>query len=171
MRSWASKGHKDGASVLSWLNARVSGLPQLVGFRVDEVDHGRLIASLDIKPFHLAANGYLHAGTIVTLADTACGYGCFASLPRDRANFTTTNLSCQFLGTTLEGELLVEAMLRHAGRSTQVWDAEVRVPALSEANTKAKTIALFRCTQLLLDERGKDSQSQQPRAKDNEDRS
>ena len=43
-----------------------------------------------------------------------------------------------------EGGVGVEANLVHGGRTTQVWDAIVK----SEAT--AKTIALFRCTQMLL---------------------
>ena len=34
---------------------------------------------------HLAPNGYLHAGAVVALADTACGYGCILNLPGGRA--------------------------------------------------------------------------------------
>ena len=148
------KQHRDAEhweSVLTLLNSRVSGLPRLVGFRVDEVAPGRLLASLDIRPSLLAANGYLHAGTVVTLADTACGYGCFANLPPDAKNFATIDMNCQFIGSALEGTIYAEARLRHAGQSTQVWDAEVRTqPPHVEA---AKTLALFRCTQMLLDAR------------------
>jgi acyl-coenzyme A thioesterase PaaI-like protein len=32
----------------------------------------------------MAPNGYLHAGTVVTLADTSCGYGCVVNLPAVR---------------------------------------------------------------------------------------
>jgi uncharacterized protein (TIGR00369 family) len=90
----------------------------------------------------LAPNGYLHAGAIVALADTACGYGCFAFLPEGGTGFTTIELKTNFLGTAREGTLECEALRVHGGRTTQVWDATVR--------REAKTIALFRCTQLIL---------------------
>jgi uncharacterized protein (TIGR00369 family) len=143
--------NKDWSSLLTLLNQKITGLPHLIGFRVDHVEHGRLIASLPIKSTLLAGNGFLHAGTVVTLADTACGYGCFVSLPPERVNFATVQLSCQFLGTALAGELEVEASLRHAGKSTQVWDAEVRTRTSPEVQRASATIALFRCTQLLLE--------------------
>jgi len=38
-----------------------------------------LDAELEVKPHHIAPNGYLHAGTVVALANTACGYGCVAT--------------------------------------------------------------------------------------------
>jgi len=143
---------KDWASLVGLLNERVTGLPRLVGFRIDHVEYGRVVASLPIQPSLLAANGYLHAGSIVTLADTACGYGCYISLPPNRINFATVQLSSQFLGTALSGDLEVEAWLRHAGRTTQVWDAEVRTRATPETRGVVHhPIALFRCTQLLLE--------------------
>ncbi|MEO9135941.1 MAG: PaaI family thioesterase, partial [Casimicrobiaceae bacterium] len=67
---------------LEAVNRRGDGfLPGLVGFRVIAFDEGRLDAELDIVPRLLAPNGYLHAATIIALADTACGYGCLAHLP------------------------------------------------------------------------------------------
>ena len=98
--------------------------------------------SLPVRSDLLAPNGFLHAGAVVALADTACGYGCFASLPEGGTGFTTIELKTNFLGTAREGTLECGASRVHAGRTTQVWDAAVR--------DGAKTIALFRCTQLIL---------------------
>jgi uncharacterized protein (TIGR00369 family) len=92
----------------------------------------------------MAPNGYLHAATVVALADTACGYGCVASLPDGATGFTTIEIKTNFLGTTREGALACEADLAHGGRTTQVWDARV----IDEGT--GKVIALFRCTQMLL---------------------
>jgi 1,4-dihydroxy-2-naphthoyl-CoA hydrolase len=92
----------------------------------------------------LALNGYLHAATVVALADTACGYGCVMSLPEGASGFTTAELKANFIGTAREGGVSCDARLVHGGRTTQVWDAEVK----SEAAGKA--IALFRCTQIIL---------------------
>jgi uncharacterized protein (TIGR00369 family) len=93
---------------------------------------------------HLAPNGYLHAAAVVALADTACGYGCVMSLPEGAAGFTTAELKANFIGTALAGGITCEARLLHGGRTTQVWDAEVKSEAIG------KTIAVFRCTQILL---------------------
>ena len=92
----------------------------------------------------MAPNGYLHAATVIALADTSCGYGTFASLPDGARGFTTIELKANFLNTVREGALACEATQVHAGRTTQVWDARV----MDESS--ARVIALFRCTQLLL---------------------
>ncbi len=130
---------------LELANARSKGrLPELIGFRVTLIEDGRLDAELDIRPEILAPNGYLHAATIVALADTACGYGCLCHLPDNMANFTTIELKTNFIGTAREGTIAVIASPVHQGATTQVWDATVR------RQTDGKTIALFRCTQMLL---------------------
>jgi uncharacterized protein (TIGR00369 family) len=95
-----------------------------------------------LSPDLLAPNGYLHAGAVVGLADTTCGYGCVASLPERATGFTTIELKTNFLGTAREGTLTCEGRMLHGGRTTQVWDATVRAGE--------KTLALFRCTQLIL---------------------
>jgi 1,4-dihydroxy-2-naphthoyl-CoA hydrolase len=119
-------------------------LPDLLKFDWIEVRRGFARGRFEIAKQHVAPNGYLHAATVVALADTACGYGCIMSLPEGASGFTTIELKANFLGTALEGAVSCEARLLHGGRTTQVWDAEVK----SEAT--GKTIALFRCTQILL---------------------
>jgi 1,4-dihydroxy-2-naphthoyl-CoA hydrolase len=118
--------------------------PGLLGIEVLDVRHGGTRMRLAIEQKHVAPNGYLHAGAVVGLADTACGYGCRTSLPDGAIGFTTVELKTNFLGTALDGTILCTAELVHGGRTTQVWDAEV----IDEDS--GKRIALFRCTQLIL---------------------
>ncbi|RZI40851.1 PaaI family thioesterase [Herbaspirillum sp. HC18] len=119
-------------------------LPELLGIRVTKVDGSLLTSELTVQKSHLAPNGYLHAGTVVTLADTSCGYACIANLPEGAANFTTIELKSNFLGTAREGVIECEAKAVHAGRTTQVWDALVK------QRDTGKLIATFRCTQMIL---------------------
>ena len=118
-------------------------LPGLIGIEVDEIEEGHVRMHLQVREELLAPNGYLHAGTVVALADSACGYGCIASLPNGASGFTTIELKTNFLGTALSGTLTCESKRIHGGRTTQVWDAAVK-------DESGKTLALFRCTQLLL---------------------
>jgi 1,4-dihydroxy-2-naphthoyl-CoA hydrolase len=118
-------------------------LPGLIGIQVDSVEEGTARMHLPLRPELLAPNGYLHAATVVALADSACGYGCIASLPAEATGFTTIELKTNFLRTALQGTLRCESRRVHGGRTTQIWDATV-------TNDDGKTVALFRCTQLLL---------------------
>ena len=121
-------------------------LPGHLGIKVTRVGDMLLEAELDVRKVLLAPNGYLHAGTVVTLADTACGYGCIANLPEGATNFTTIELKSNFFGTAREGVIACEARAIHTGRTTQVWDASV----FHRGEGKNKLIASFRCTQMIL---------------------
>ena len=126
-------------------NERGAGrFPGLLGLQFVEVEPGRIVCEMRVRPELLAPNGFLHAATVVGIADTACGYGTFNSLPEGASNFTTIELKSNFLGTAREGLVRATATRVHAGRSTQVWDAEV-----VNADTDRR-IALFRCTNMVL---------------------
>jgi uncharacterized protein (TIGR00369 family) len=118
--------------------------PGFVGLAITEVAEGLLKGELELRKVLLAPNGYLHAGAIITFADTLAGYGCIAHLPGNAQNFTTVELKANFLNTAQEGTLYGEARAVHLGRTTQVWDA------LVTHGEERRKLALFRCTQLVL---------------------
>jgi 1,4-dihydroxy-2-naphthoyl-CoA hydrolase len=127
------------------INRRGEGfLPGLLGIEFVKVDERGVESRLAVRKALMAPNGFLHAASVVALADTSAGYGCVRLLPEGAKGFTTVELKCNFLGTALEGAIYCRATQAHLGRTTQVWDAEVT----SEA-TGGK-IALFRCTQMIL---------------------
>ena len=131
----------DAAAMNRWGRTQ---FPALVGVEVVAVGHGTVSARLEVRPELLAPNGYLHAGAVVTLADTAAGYGCVAHLPEGAKGFTTIELKSNFLGTARDGGIVAHARAVHLGRTTQVWDVTV------ESADGARTLALFRCTQMVL---------------------
>ncbi len=119
-------------------------LPGHLGVRITRVENGEVDAEMEVLPHLLAPNGYLHAGSIITLADTAAGYACMSNLPDGANSFTTIEIKSNHLGTAREGTIRCTAKGAHLGRTTQVWDVVV-----SNAEN-GKTIALFRCTQMIL---------------------
>jgi uncharacterized protein (TIGR00369 family) len=120
-------------------------LPGELGLVWEAVEAGRVAGRLEVARRHMAPNGFLHAASVVALVDTACGFGCIASLPEGASGFTTLELKTNFLASARAGETVAcEARLVHGGRSTQVWDAE------AVNRTTGRTMALFRCTQMVL---------------------
>jgi 1,4-dihydroxy-2-naphthoyl-CoA hydrolase len=124
--------------------AGVGKLPGHLGLHVLSVNGRELRAELVVRPELMAPNGFLHAGSVVTLADTCCGYGCRANLPEGANGFTTIELKSNHLGTTLDGTIDCVATAVHLGKTTQVWDAVVT------HRETGRTLALFRCTQMVL---------------------
>ena len=137
-------GLRPGIDVTSLNQRGIGRLPGLFGFRVMALEQGMLVAELDVRHDLLAPNGFLHAATVIALADTACGYGCIAHLPKGADNFTTVELKSNFLGTARDGTIACVARPAHLGNTTQVWDAVV------SRRVDGRTIALFRCTQMVL---------------------
>jgi 1,4-dihydroxy-2-naphthoyl-CoA hydrolase len=126
-------------------NRRSAGhLPALAGVEILALSAEEVKSRMAVRREVMAPNGFLHAASVIALADTSCGYGCVAHLPQGASGFTTVELKANFLGTTREGAILCRAHPVHLGRTTQVWDAEVSVEG------SGAKIALFRCTQMVL---------------------
>lgn len=119
-------------------------LPGYLGVEMTALAEGTLSARMAVKRLHVAPNEFLHAASVVALADTTCGYATIAHLPDGAASFTTIELKSNFLGTVREGAVACVATAQHLGRTTQVWDAVVTDEATR------RRIALFRCTQMIL---------------------
>jgi 1,4-dihydroxy-2-naphthoyl-CoA hydrolase len=115
-----------------------------LGIVITRVNSSEVRAELAVQQALMAPNGFLHAGSVVTLADTSAGCACIASLPRGASGFTTVELKSNHMGTARDGTIECVATAAHLGKTTQVWDAVVT------HKETGKTIALFRCTQLIL---------------------
>jgi 1,4-dihydroxy-2-naphthoyl-CoA hydrolase len=131
------------------------GLPGLLQMQMAHVGEGAALGiegSMIVREEHLAPSGYLHGATVVALADTACGFGCLGSLPEGKTGFVTIELKTNFLGTARVGDTIeVHANAVHRGGTTQIWDAIVAVER--PGHDMPVTIAIFRCTQMLLEPR------------------
>ena len=126
-------------------NGRSRGhLPGLAGVEILAITAATVQSRMAVRREVMAPNGFLHAASVIALADTSCGYGCLAHLPQGASGFTTLELKSNFLGTARGGAIACLARPVHLGRTTQVWDAEV---SLEGTETR---IALFRCTQMVL---------------------
>ncbi|GKQ50601.1 PaaI family thioesterase [Bradyrhizobium sp. Ce-3] len=136
-------GHAD--RLVDRINASQAGhLPGALDFQWLEAGRGHIRGRFEIAAKHFSPHGLLHGASLVALADTACGFGCLASLPDGAIGFATSELKTNFIGAAREGGVSCEARLVHGGRTTQVWDAEIK------SEVTGRTIALFRCTQMLL---------------------
>jgi 1,4-dihydroxy-2-naphthoyl-CoA hydrolase len=127
----------------AFMQRQVGYLPGELGIEIIEVKPGFVRSRLPVSKRLMAPNGFLHAASVIALADTSAGYGCIAALPEGARGFTTIELKTNFLGTATEGVIECEARAVHLGKTTQVWDSII-------TDGKGKTLALFRCTQMVL---------------------
>jgi 1,4-dihydroxy-2-naphthoyl-CoA hydrolase len=127
-----------------WNSAGAGYLPGHLGMVFSKVDPDEVVGRMQVRTVLEAWNGFLHAGSVVSLADTCCGYGTLRSLPAGASGFTTIELKSNFLSTARDGAIVCTARPLHQGRTTQVWDAKVQREGADGA------IAHFRCTQMIL---------------------
>jgi uncharacterized protein (TIGR00369 family) len=120
-------------------------VPGVLGVETTEIGPGRVVGQMDVTGPLIAGTGYLFAPAVIALADTLAAIGVGSNLPERSQSFTTIELKANFLGSARESERVVGvATAAHMGRTTQVWDCIVT------NETTGKTIALFRCTQMIL---------------------
>jgi 1,4-dihydroxy-2-naphthoyl-CoA hydrolase len=119
-------------------------LPDFLGMENLVVEPQRVGARVPVRRDLMAPHGYLHGGTLVSVADSLCGYGTIVNLPDDATGFVTIELKSNFLGTIRHGAMMCEATPAHIGRTTQIWDAVVT----DESDNR--TLSIFRCSQLIL---------------------
>jgi 1,4-dihydroxy-2-naphthoyl-CoA hydrolase len=121
--------------------------PGWLGIELLSVDP-RLI-TCRVRPEMVGPHGYVHGGSLASIADSLCGYGAIINLPPESTVFLTTELKINCPGALRAGCVLVgEATPLHLGRATQVWDS-----VLFDETTQRK-VAVLRCTQLVLNSRG-----------------
>jgi uncharacterized protein (TIGR00369 family) len=135
-------------SVAEWNAFGADNLPGHLGIEFIAVTPDELVSRMAVRRELMAGNGFLHAASVVALADTTCGYGTVANLPDGASGFTTIELKSNFLGTARDGHVRCVGRPIHRGRTTHVWDAEVT------AEEAGRAIAHFRCTQMILWPRG-----------------
>eukprot|EP01028_Stygiella_incarcerata_P003089 TRINITY_DN1585_c0_g1_i1.p1 TRINITY_DN1585_c0_g1~~TRINITY_DN1585_c0_g1_i1.p1 ORF type:complete len:215 (+),score=48.69 TRINITY_DN1585_c0_g1_i1:98-742(+) len=142
---------KGNLEVLKMLRERAKhGWCATVGLDIESYEPGHIVGILDVEKKHIAPNGYLHGGTIVSLADTVCGFGCFAAIDASKEAFTTIELKTNFISTVRDGtKIRCVATAAHLGKKTHIWDAKIETN-VDDGGGKSKTLAIFRCTEMIL---------------------
>ncbi|HEX3795240.1 MAG TPA: PaaI family thioesterase [Acidimicrobiales bacterium] len=128
-------------SVTEFFKERVPGQ---LGCVFDHSAPDLVLGHIDVTENLIAGTGFLFAPAVIALADGCAAIGCGNNIPQG-ASFTTIELKTNFLSSARVGERVVcRCTPVHLGRQTHVWDAEVT------NETTGRTMALFRCTQMVL---------------------
>jgi uncharacterized protein (TIGR00369 family) len=114
-----------------------------LGVRAEEYAADQVVLSLDWSPSLCTANGILHGGAIMALADSAGGACAFLNLPVDAAGTATIESKTNFLGAVRSGTATATARPLHRGATTIVIETAVR-------DSKGKLVAKVTQTQMVL---------------------
>ena len=81
---------------------------------------------MEIKKLHFAPNGYLHVGSIVTLADTIAGYACLYNLPDKGISFDETHQTLNLRSASdFANQLNVNHLNRTVKESTEKTTSQI----------------------------------------------
>jgi uncharacterized protein (TIGR00369 family) len=115
-----------------------------LGVTVAELATGRVVLELRYRADLCQQNGYLHAGAITTLADSACGYAAASLMPPDR-DVLTVEFKVNLLSPARGERFRATGEVVRAGRTLTVCSAEVVAWA---DGSEPKPVALMQATMM-----------------------
>ncbi|MCW3038930.1 MAG: hypothetical protein JWM31_835 [Solirubrobacterales bacterium] len=131
--TWQAGATMSGLEI--WQAIAAGALPappigELMGFRIPEVEAGRVVFAADAAPWLLNPIGTIHGGAIATLLDSCVGCAIHTLLPLG-AGYTTLELKVNFIrGVTADGgELRAEGKVIHVGGTVAVAEGRLTDPA------------------------------------------
>jgi uncharacterized protein (TIGR00369 family) len=109
------------------LNERiVDGWAAAMGVRFVRASGDEVVAELDIKPHHRQPYGIVHGGVHAGIIETLASVGAaLVAMPRGQSVVGLEN-NTSFIRAVREGKLRCIAKPLTRGRTTQVWEGEVR---------------------------------------------
>lgn len=122
---------------------KVMPLAETLGMRADVYTPEQVVLAMDWATAWCTANGLLHGGVIMALADSAGGACALLNLPEGATGTATIESKTNFLGAVRGGTVKASARPLHIGGSTIVVETEVR-------DQSAKLIAKVTQTQIVL---------------------
>ena len=119
-----------GLELMRWVQsehaADLPSIGRLLGMRFDEVEHGRIVLSLDTRPDFANTLGIVHGGIAATMLDTVMGCAVHTTLPAG-VGYTTLELKVNYIrAARTDGQLLTaEGTVIHVGRRTATAEGKV----------------------------------------------
>ena len=109
------------------LQERIDALfPGLMGVRLVEVGPERVVGTLKVRAELCTSGEALHGGAYMAFADTLGALATMVNLPKG-ARTTTIESKTNFMGAAPLGSTITgEATPFHRGRTTQVWQTQIR---------------------------------------------
>jgi uncharacterized protein (TIGR00369 family) len=96
-----------------------------LGFVADRVDDASVVVSVPWSQALCTANGVIHGGVVMALADAAGAMLAYLHLPEGAVGTTTIESKTNFLGAARRGTLTANALILHAGRTTIVVETDL----------------------------------------------
>ncbi len=100
-------------------------LGRTLGIEIVEAGPARVVATMPVGPRVHQPLGYLHGGASVALAETVVSVGAYLAAPDGHTAFGM-EINANHLRPMRAGVLTATAVPVHVGRTSQVWQADLR---------------------------------------------
>ncbi|UZF92122.1 PaaI family thioesterase [Bosea sp. NBC_00550] len=124
------------------------GLMQSLGAMLGEVSPGQVEVSLIPRPEVSQQHGFVHAGAVSAIADSAAGYAALSMMPMDRG-VLTAEFKINLLAPAAGERIVARGKVVKSGRTLTLAQAEV----FAESDGKARLIALLTATLMAIEGR------------------
>lgn len=114
-----------------------------LGARLAGIEDGEVRIALPFSPRLSQQHGYLHAGVVTGIVDSACGYAALTQGP-DGCEVVSAEFKVNLLRPALGARFVAIGTVRHAGRRLAVCTGEVR--AFAGPGDEYKVTALMQAT-------------------------
>ncbi|HEV3220414.1 MAG TPA: PaaI family thioesterase [Candidatus Acidoferrales bacterium] len=98
---------------------------RLFGFKLDSIERGTAVMSMQVEPRHKQIHGVVHGGILASLADTVGALAAYPLLPRN-TRLATVEMNINYLEPVDRGKIYAEATLLRLGRTLAVVECEVQ---------------------------------------------
>ncbi len=120
-------------------------LMNTIGAELTSLLPGEVEISLPYREDLTQQHGFVHAGIIATIADTACGYAAFSLMPADAA-VLTVEYKINLMSPAVGENFVARGRVIRPGKTISVCSAEV----IARQQGKNKTVATMLATMMAL---------------------
>jgi uncharacterized protein (TIGR00369 family) len=119
---------------------------QLIGASLASAESGRVVIELPFRDDLTQQDGYLHAGIVTTVLDSACGYAAYTMMP-EGSSVLSVEFKVNLLAPAKGDVLIARAEVKRAGRTLTVCTADAFVVSDRKERLCATMLATMICIQ------------------------
>lgn len=97
---------------------------EMIGASLTEIGQGTATVELSFRPDLTQQHGFVHAGIVTMIVDTACGYAAYSMMPPGAA-VLTVEFKVNFISPAIGEKLVARGRVLKPGRTLTVCQGEV----------------------------------------------
>lgn len=114
-----------------------------LGAKLTNVESGEVVIEIPFRDDLVQQHGFLHAGVVTTVVDTACGYAALTQMP-EGAEVVTVEFKVNFMAPAVGDLFVAKGSVVRAGKTLTVTQGDVY--AITNNAKKQKHIATMQAT-------------------------